>query len=48
MSFEWPAFCEGWDIPILQQFFSKYGFGFVRIDGCAMKLRQKGKPIEKP
>ena len=48
VSFEWPAFCQGWDIPILQEFFQKHGFSFVRIDGCAMKLHHKNKPIKKP
>ncbi|MHC4950810.1 MAG: reverse transcriptase domain-containing protein, partial [Planctomycetota bacterium] len=48
VSFEWPAFCHGWKIPLLQNFFEHWNFQDVRADGCAFGLQHKGRPIKKP
>jgi len=49
VSFEWPRFCDGWKIPTLINFASKYGLKEVNFDGCALGLvSSKGNPIKKP
>ena len=48
VSFEWPAFCHGWKIPMLQNFFASHKFQDVRVDGCAFGLQHQGRPIKKP
>ncbi len=50
ISFEWPRFCAGWDLPVLQQLISEFGFIQADIDGCSVGLRSvvTQNPIKKP
>ena len=50
VSFEWPAFNEGWKVDMLEQYFNSSGnFIDVRFDGCAVGLvASNGKLIMKP
>ena len=48
VSFEWPAYCVGWGIPGLQNFFDQNGFGQIICHGCAFGLEHRGRPIKKP
>ena len=48
-SYEWPAFCGGWELEELKAFFKQHSFLPYRVDGCAVELQGKnGKPIKKP
>ena len=48
VSFEWPAYCVGWQIPGLQKFFDQNGFGQTLCHGCAFGLEHRGRLIKKP
>ena len=49
VSFEWPAFCVGWQIDRLKMWFQENGFSPARCDGCAFDLKSgSGNPILKP
>lgn len=48
VSFEWPAYCVGWQIPELQEFFDQNGFGQILCHGCAFGLEHRGRLIKKP
>ena len=37
VSFKWPAYCHGWDIPLLRNFFDANSFNTVRVDGCVLR-----------
>ena len=50
---EWPDRCMYWDDEDYVEFFKKYGFSFVKFDGCMYGLiaafgKGKGLPIRKP
>lgn len=48
VSFEWPAYCVGWNVPSLTALLNDLGFGGVLCHGCAFGLSHRGKPIKKP
>ena len=39
VSFEWPRYCAGWDLPVLQQFISEFKLMQADIDGCSVGLK---------
>jgi hypothetical protein len=48
-SYEWPAYCFGWKIPALQDWFGERSSYHARFDGCRFGLKdRKGNPIKKP
>ena len=48
-SFEWPAYCLGWDLNPLKDWFGQRSSYMARFDGCRFGLKSKrGKPIKKP
>ena len=50
ISFEWPRFCAGWDLPLLQQLISEFNLIQADVDGCSVGLRSvvTQNPIKKP
>ena len=46
--FEWPAYATGWKIPQLDQFFRANGFHDAIFHGCALGLKDQGRPVNKP
>ena len=49
ISFEWPRYCDGWDIKILKEFEARLKMQRVSFDGCAVGvLSSKGGRIKKP
>ena len=48
-SFEWPAYCLGWNLDFLKQWPAKRSSYLARFDGCRYGLKsKKGRPIKKP
>ena len=47
VSFEWPAYCVGWQIPGLEDFFNKMGFSQISCHRCAFGLEHRGRLIKK-
>ena len=49
ISFEWPRYCDGWDIKTLKEFEARLKMQRVSFDGCAVGvLSSKGGRIKKP
>ena len=48
VSYEWPAYAVGWKLPHLDGFFKANGFHDFLFHGCALGLKDKGKPVQKP
>ena len=50
VSFEWPRYCAGWDLPDLVSLISEFNLIQANTDGCAVGVRSivTGKPIKKP
>ena len=48
-SFEWPRFCDGWNLPELNAFAVKHNLFIADCDGCALGMKsKKGEPYYKP
>jgi hypothetical protein len=48
VSFEWPAYCTGWQISGIEAFFSTFNFEEAICHGCAFGLAHRGRPLKKP
>jgi len=48
-SYEWPAYCFGWKIEPLRQWFAERSSYHCRFDGCRFGLTdRRGNPVRKP
>ena len=50
ISFEWPRYCAGWDLPVLKQLIDEFSLTPCNVDGCSVGVQSvvTGKPILKP
>ena len=50
ISFEWPRYCAGWDLPVLKQIIDEFKLHSCDVDGCSVSVKSlvDGKPILKP
>ncbi len=48
VSFEWPAYCVGWEVTELNDVLQELGFEQIICHGCAFGLSHRGRPIKKP
>ena len=48
-SFEWPAYCFGWKLSALREWFGERTSYDARFHGCRLGLKDKrGNPVKKP
>eukprot|EP00971_Amphidinium_carterae_P223202 4428943-Amphidinium_carterae.1 len=50
ISFEWPAYCDGWNCGKVQEFMDHYGVTSAVCHGCMLEFVSKrdGRPMKKP
>ncbi len=50
ISFEWPRFCAGWDLPLIKIIIDEFKLHECDVDGCSVGVKSvvTGKPILKP
>ena len=47
-SFEWPRFCTGWALPLIQSWILERNLHSATFNGCAVGVEADGQPAKKP
>lgn len=48
VSYEWPRFCTGWSLPVIQASILQRNLHSATFNGCTVGVVANGKPAKKP